>query len=446
MSSRRQPRARAGAVAVALAAALVAAAGCGEPAPEPAVRRGKVALIGWDGATWHLVEPLVAAGRLPNLARLIDRGGRAVLRAEPPTFSPRVWTTIATGMPASEHGITDFKLEAADGSGRVLAASTHRRRAPLWRMASARERTVGIVGWWTTWPAEPVRGYLVSDHLAYNRWDAWAERDDLEGAYLTFPPSLAERLAPYAVRPEDVGPEQVLPLAAFDEAAVAEMMAATEPVKYHAPSVLRFGYATDASNLAFAEHMLDTVPQPDLFAVVFVLSDIAGHVLWHDYEPGRFPGVAADPALRDALPNVYARLDAWTGELLDRLDPDTTVIVLSDHGMGPSGSAPVPGVSGSGDHELEGIFVAAGPNVPAGADLGVLSQLDVAPTVLALLGEPIAADMPGAPVATIVPAVNLERSGLIATYGDGASDVSPELPSPGEEDYEARLRSLGYIE
>lgn len=433
--------------ATAVLLTLSLAAGCGaghDNAGNAGVMQGgrKVAVIGWDAATWTVIDPMLARGELPNLRRLLDRGSRGVLRADPPILSPVVWTTIATGFPPSEHGILNFQMPDPNGGPPVLAATFHRRRAPLWRMVSADKHTVGIVGWWTTWPAEPVRGYMVSDHLAYNRWTSWLPQADAKASYLTFPPSLTEALRPYAVLPADVGPDTILPIVPFNRTEVSEMMAADRPVIFHGPSVVRYGYSTDASNAAFAKHLLETVPQPDLFATVFILTDVAGHVFWHQYEPDSVPGAGGDTHLARAIPNIYHQVDAWTGELLDRLDPDTTVIVVSDHGMGPGSGPPHPGVNPAGDHEPEGIIVVAGPGLPVGADLGVHSQLDFAPTVLRLMGLPVAQDMPGRAIEPLVPG----DARTLASYGDGRSDVPSDLPSPGAEDYEARLRSLGYIQ
>jgi predicted AlkP superfamily pyrophosphatase or phosphodiesterase len=440
----------AAAVATSLALALavvVSAEGC-SPAP-PEQRAAKVVLIGWDGATWDVIRPMLQRGELPVLGGLIEGGGTGVLMAEPPLLSPVVWTTLATGFSPRDHGITGFELADPTSGVPILASSFHRRRAALWQMVSAGGKEVGFVGWWSSWPAEPVEGYLVSDHLAYNRWDDWVTRGNKEraGAFqLTFPTELADELGPHAVPPSDVGVETIGALAAFDEDEAREMMEAERPVMFHAPSVVRYGYSTDASNQSFAEYLLESRVQPDLFSITYILSDVAGHVFWHRYEPELYPGADRhDDRLRDAIPNVYRQLDRWTGEILKRIDPDSTVIVLSDHGMGAKRILPRPGVNPAGDHTPEGIFVISGPGIPRGADLGVLQQIDLAPTVLALLDLPVAEDMPGRVVLAALPEGAYAEPQWIPSYGEGGEELYPEGLSPADEEYKDRLRALGYI-
>jgi hypothetical protein len=62
--------------------------------------------------------------------------------------------------------------------------------------------------------------------------------------------------------------------------------------------------------------------------------------------------------------------------------------------------------------------------------------------VLSLLGLPLARDMPGRPVR----ALQHGEPRWVDSHGEGSSDIRPDSPSPGEEEYEERLRSLGYIQ
>src|SRR5689334_8640300 len=74
---------------------------------------GTVLVIGADGLTFDVLDPLIAAGKTPHIAALLARGSRAVLMSEEPMRSPALWTTIATGQPRAAHGIYDFVTGSA---------------------------------------------------------------------------------------------------------------------------------------------------------------------------------------------------------------------------------------------------------------------------------------------------------------------------------------------
>jgi predicted AlkP superfamily phosphohydrolase/phosphomutase len=214
-------------------------------------------------------------------------------------------------------------------------------------------------------------------------------------------------------------------------------------VRFHAPSVLRFGYATDASNAAFAARLVETRGQPDLFAVVFVLGDIAGHSFWHHYEPELYPQVEGLGRLREAIPNVFRQLDRWTGEIVERLAPDTTIVVLSDHGMGAKRVLPQPGVNPAGDHTPDGILVVAGPGIAARADAGIARSVDFVPTVLALHDVPVGQDMPGRVIEGLFARRPAPR--FTPSHGSGMTVLREGQRPPTDEQYLERLRSLGYV-
>ncbi|MCM3877699.1 MAG: alkaline phosphatase family protein, partial [Thermoanaerobaculia bacterium] len=107
-----RPRRLAFVAAVALLATLPATA---LPAPgsrlqaRPAALRQRVIFVGWDGADWKLLDPLMKEGRLPNLAALVAKGRTWNLVTYQPMASPLIWTTIATGRTPVDHGVTDFQ-------------------------------------------------------------------------------------------------------------------------------------------------------------------------------------------------------------------------------------------------------------------------------------------------------------------------------------------------
>src|SRR2546429_5226323 len=88
---------------------------------EPTTRR--VLVIGWDGADWRILDPLMEAGALPNLAALIGRGARAVLTSTIPTHSWAAWPSFLTGVDPVDHGVYDI-LENRRGSSQKPVSFT----------------------------------------------------------------------------------------------------------------------------------------------------------------------------------------------------------------------------------------------------------------------------------------------------------------------------------
>ena len=68
----------------------------------------KVVVIGLDGFEPKIVEPLLAAGELPNLAQLREHGGYSRLRTTAPALTPAAWSSFAVGTNPGGHGIFEF--------------------------------------------------------------------------------------------------------------------------------------------------------------------------------------------------------------------------------------------------------------------------------------------------------------------------------------------------
>jgi predicted AlkP superfamily phosphohydrolase/phosphomutase len=90
---------------VLLAAIVVASVGCRLAAAPVAPR---VVILGFDGVDSQIVEQMLAAGRLPNLAALKGRGGYSPLLPTVPAQTPVSWATFSTGLDPGGHEIFDF--------------------------------------------------------------------------------------------------------------------------------------------------------------------------------------------------------------------------------------------------------------------------------------------------------------------------------------------------
>ena len=110
----------------------------------------------------------------------------------------------------------------------------------------------------------------------------------------------------------------------------------------------------------------------------------------------------------------------------------------------------LPNTYNSGKHRLQGVLLALGPRVPANVTIEGANLLDLAPTLLALLGLPAADDMPGRVLGELFPGDAQPANERVPTYettpfGANASDEPEGINSDVDEAVLERLRSLGYL-
>jgi tetratricopeptide (TPR) repeat protein len=210
-------------------------------------------------------------------------------------------------------------------------------------------------------------------------------------------------------------------------------------------------YAAIAADLA-ARH-------PDLTAVYFEGIDMMGHRFQHCLPP-RLPICPAQDyaRFREAVNGFYALQDRLMGDVIDAAGPDTTILVVSDHGFRSGTARPADLLPYTTEqpvewHDPEGIIVLAGPGARRGVRLADRPTLfDIAPTMLHLLGLPAGDDMPGRVIeAALEPAfLAAHPQHRIPTWDDPArARPAPADEGPGaraaEAEMLASLRALGYI-
>ena len=122
-------------------------------------------VIGLDSATFDVVDPMLAAGELPNLARLCDSGARGVLRSTTHPLTPHAWATIVTGVNAGRHGIWDFTERDETGYQLRLVNVSFRRAPAVWDRLRRSGRRTGIVNVPFTWPAPEVDGFAFLERV-----------------------------------------------------------------------------------------------------------------------------------------------------------------------------------------------------------------------------------------------------------------------------------------
>ena len=88
----------------------------------------RLLVVGWDSADWKIILPLLRAGQMPMLAKLLAEGSQGNLSTLEPSLSPMLWTTIATGRHPAEHGVHGFS-EVRESRVLPVSAATRRCRA-----------------------------------------------------------------------------------------------------------------------------------------------------------------------------------------------------------------------------------------------------------------------------------------------------------------------------
>lgn len=423
------------------------------PAPLPAQ---KVIVVGVDGASWKVMEPMIERGELPTFERLRVEGASQVnFDTLAQTDSPVVWTTVATGRDPDDHGVTDY-TQNVPGVGKVPITSNARKVPALWNVASDGGRSVAVVNWWASWPAEPVNGTIVSDHAnpAAAGWmegQYWkADPEKLKALRQdTWPAAYAETLAPLWIDPAAFPMDEFQGRARLTDAQLAELAAApfNDRSTY---SWLKTFYAVDRPHLQIALDQLRTAP-PDLTLLYLRGPDPVQHYAWDTVEPDRY---AKPPKHleRDTgvVQGIYRFVDTFLAEVLATAGPDTTVIVLSDHGAEPAEDAigaKRTGRPGAHTRAAKGVLFLWGPNVRRGVSVERAGPLDIAPTVAWALGLPVADDLPGRVLADAFTLDFRERRGRVHvdTWGTRDVDVAAEA-SPADANMLDQLRGLGYIE
>ncbi len=415
----------------------------------------EVVLIGIDSFTWRIIDPLMRAGRMPNLARLVARGARANLRTISPILSPVIWTSIATGMKPSRHGIVDFVVTARD-TGALLPVTSAMRQAPaLWNLMSRQGVDVSVVAWWATWPAETVRGRIVTDRVAYELFkesldEDWKSADPAKARGKTYPPELFEQVRSLIKAPAEVTDDEVawfLPGARPPASLTAEQRKRLDDFR----TILAAGETYNA-----VARQLFAAPETRLKMIYYEGPDTTSH-LFMRYRPPLLPGVRpSDMSLFGGIVDrYYERQDRFIGEIVEQAGKGATILVVSDHGFKSDSNRPPnsdPGIergNAADWHTPVGVLVMAGPDIPAGVDLGSASVLDVAPTILALYGLPVPRDMDGQPLTQALLPQFLEKHPLtwVDTYGGFRPPLQEAAAAPSSDDAEivARLRNIGYI-
>jgi predicted AlkP superfamily phosphohydrolase/phosphomutase/tetratricopeptide (TPR) repeat protein len=406
----------------------------------------KVLLIGWDSADWKIINPLLEAGLMPALDRLINEGVMGNIGTLVPTISPILWNSIATGKLAQKHGILGFVEPTPDGSGIRPVSSTSRKCKAIWNILSQAGFRSEVVGWFASHPAEPINGTCVSNQFympPVGQMEKWPIIPQS-----VHPEPMAQKLAQFRVHPLEIAGAHLQPFIPRG----AEIDQTSKPEQRRLDA-LRKHLAECATVHAVATSLMENEPW-DFMAVYYNALDIIGHYFM-PFHPPRMEEVGQREfeIYKEVVTGAYRFHDMMLERLLQLAGPQTTVILLSDHGFLSDHRRPRVGTSGFDDpaawHRSHGILCMKGPGVLADERIYGSSLLDVVPTILTVFGLPVGEDMDGkALIQAFETPPTVER---IPTWEDIPGEAGMHPPDLREDPVAAQqalqqLVDLGYIQ
>jgi len=260
-------------------------------------------LIGLDGATFDLLEPLAAAGDLPVLADLMARGAWGPLRSVVPPITPTAWSSFMTGKEPGKHGIFDFRLYDPARAADRFISSQALTEPTMWELFRDAGLRVGVVGLPMMYPPSDRAAVVVSGFDTPSTSVPFTHPPELQAKILARFPDYQFVAAPPA---DDVNLET--------DAGFERLVSDAER---------SFLQRTTVALDLLAERPFDVL------MVHHQDTDAMQHRVWRFIDdPGK------QPARWRRLRECYQRLDRHLGELRRAMPDDTLVVVVSDHGFG----------------------------------------------------------------------------------------------------------------
>ena len=433
-----------------------------DPMTLPTANDRKVLVIGWDAADWRVIEPMLAEDKMPNLKAFLEAGVRGNNATLEPALSPMLWTSIATGKRPYKTGIHGFSEPTPDGAGIRPITNTNRTCKAIWNMLQQCGKKSNIVAWWPSHPAEPIDGVMVSNWYQQARNLKNVELDAALGRPRAGEHGWTEEQ--WAMPPGTVHPNRLSKNLQEFRFHPAELTA--EHIGPFVPDFSKIDQDKDKRLEGLAKTLADTVSvhaaatalmqlEPwDFMAVYYDGIDHFSHGFMKYHRTRQdFIKEADFEIYKDVVEGGYRFHDMMLGTLCQLAGEDTTVILLSDHGFHPDhlrpSSIPAEPAGPAVEHRPYGIFCMKGPGIRKGEVIHGANVLDLCPTVLALYGLPVGADMDGKPLINCFeepPQIEVIPS-WEAVEGDcGMHDPEVSLDSVQSAEAIKQLVELGYID
>jgi predicted AlkP superfamily phosphohydrolase/phosphomutase len=263
----------------------------------------RVWVIGLDGATFDLIRPWAERGDLPTFSRLMAEGAWGEVTSTIPPITGPAWSSFITGTNPGKHGVFDWVYRRAGTYDFHSVSADNLRQPSLWRIASHAGKRVLALNVPMTYPPEEVNGAIVSGLPATT----------LHTTPVSLAQEITEQIPGYIVYPD--------PGTAYSDQGIELFLEQLEKAIQ--------------GRIALWENMTGR-EKWDLAMVVFNATDVVQHALWKFMDskhPQHNPRQAA--RYQDAILDIYKKMDNFLAGVMEQMDEQTVLLIMSDHGAGP---------------------------------------------------------------------------------------------------------------
>lgn len=277
---------------------------------------GRVLLLGLDGATWDVLDPLMQGGTMPFLRMLVESGARAELRSTAVPVTPQAWTSVTTGRSPGNHGIFDFVRaeERAGGFYFTLTNARDVRAETIFSILSRSGKRSIALNFPVMFPARPFDGVSVPGFVPWRHVRRYCH-----------PPETFERLKQL---PGFSSRELAMDLDLEKKSVQGLDVDEREP----------WLHVHIRRERQWHNVMAELMRTPwDLAAIVFDGVDKLQHAFWPLLDPSTAErDTPADVKVRALCKRYFTELDAGLEHLVELAGDDARILVVSDHGFGPT--------------------------------------------------------------------------------------------------------------
>jgi predicted AlkP superfamily phosphohydrolase/phosphomutase len=272
-------------------------------------------LIGLDGATFSILDPLMEDGVMPFLRRFSTRGVRAELLSTSCPLTPQAWPAVMTGRSPGNTGVYDFVRFEMRPHGPYVTMYDSRdlKCETIWSIASRNDRTVTSLNFILMYPPRPIAGKSVSGFIPFRHLKDGVYPPDYYGKIKVLPGFNARELA-------------------MDLELEKKCIAGLPEEQYEDWILLHI--RREQQWFELVRHLMVNEPT-DLTAIVFDGVDKLQHLCWRFIDPRLFPSSPSswEKHIRSLCLRYFEQLDGFLLELVSLVGSDGRMICVSDHGF-----------------------------------------------------------------------------------------------------------------